>query len=64
MHSVKGPLKLAESAQDQKEMQGILLDAISEQIRGMQSITKLLTHKLEKVIRTDLPRAQHCQKNE
>ena len=36
--------------QDQKEMQGILLDAISEQIRGMQSITKLLTQKLEKVL--------------
>lgn len=35
--------------QDQKEMQGILLDAISEQIRGMQSITKLLTQKLETV---------------
>ena len=36
--------------QDQKDMQGILLDAISEQIRGMQSITRLLTGKLEKVL--------------
>lgn len=30
-------------------MQGILLDAISEQIKGMQSITRLLTEKLAKV---------------
>ena len=30
-------------------MSGILLDSISEQIRGMQAVTRLLTEKLEKV---------------
>ena len=30
-------------------MSGILLDAISEQIRGMQTVTKLLTQRLAKV---------------